>query len=281
MTDGRVHEQGAGRRRVPLLVPRHRGVVPDRAARADRGLRARHRPGRAAAEELHPARAVPVRLGHRLRVRLRRLPDGAATWRSTRSATTALREEQTRAREEGRLIGIGIAQLHRGRRRRAAQDTTTSLGIKMFDSAELRVHPTGKAILKLGVKSPGPGPRDDVRADRRRELGIPSAGHQGDGGRHRQHALRARHLRLALDAGRRRGHRDGLAQARATRRGRSPRTCSRRAEDDIELRRGQFFVRARRDRSVTIQDVAFAAYTNLPDGMEPGSRACTTTTRRT
>ena len=37
----RVHEQGAGRRRVPLLVPRHRGVVPDRAARADGGLRAR------------------------------------------------------------------------------------------------------------------------------------------------------------------------------------------------------------------------------------------------
>jgi aerobic carbon-monoxide dehydrogenase large subunit len=26
-------------------------------------------------------------------------------------------------------------------------------GLKMFDSAELRVHPTGKAILKLGVKS--------------------------------------------------------------------------------------------------------------------------------
>ena len=45
--DGRVHEQGAGRRRLPLLVPRHRGLVPDRAPRPDRRLRDRGRPGRA------------------------------------------------------------------------------------------------------------------------------------------------------------------------------------------------------------------------------------------
>ena len=31
------------------------------------------------------------------------------------------------------------------------------LGLKMIDSAELRVHPTGKAILKLGVKTQGQG----------------------------------------------------------------------------------------------------------------------------
>ena len=31
------------------------------------------------------------------------------------------------------------------------------LGIKMFDSAELRIHPTGKAILKLGVQTQGQG----------------------------------------------------------------------------------------------------------------------------
>ena len=75
---GRVHEQGAGRRRLPLLVPHHRGVVPHRAARADRGLRARHRPRRDPVQELHPARAVPVRDADRVRLRLRRLPDRAA-----------------------------------------------------------------------------------------------------------------------------------------------------------------------------------------------------------
>jgi len=42
------------------------------------------------------------------------------------------------------------------------------------------------------------------------------------------------------------------------------------AEDDIELDNGRLFVRGTPDRSVTIQDVALAAYTNLPDGMEYG-----------
>ena len=39
------------------------------------------------------------------------------------------------------------------------------MGIKMFDSAELIIGPTGKAILKLGVQSQGQG-HDDVRPDR-------------------------------------------------------------------------------------------------------------------
>ena len=74
----RVHQQGAGRRRVPVFVPHHRGVVPHRAAGADRGVRARHRSRRDAVQELHPARAVPVHDADRLRVRLRRLPDRVA-----------------------------------------------------------------------------------------------------------------------------------------------------------------------------------------------------------
>ena len=38
---GRVHEQGSRGRRLPVLVPRHRGVVHDRAPRPERRLRAR------------------------------------------------------------------------------------------------------------------------------------------------------------------------------------------------------------------------------------------------
>ena len=41
------------------------------------------------------------------------------------------------------------------------------LGIKMFDSAELRVHMTGKALLRTGRQVPGPGTRDDLGPDRR------------------------------------------------------------------------------------------------------------------
>ncbi len=53
---GRVHEQGARRRRLPVLVPRDRGLVPDRATGAERRLRAGDGSGRAPQEELHPRR---------------------------------------------------------------------------------------------------------------------------------------------------------------------------------------------------------------------------------
>ena len=47
------------------------------------------------------------------------------------------------------------------------------LGLKMIDSAELRVHPTGKAILKLGVKSQGQGHETTFAQIVADELGIP------------------------------------------------------------------------------------------------------------
>ena len=144
------------------------------------------------------------------------------------------------------------------------------LGIKMFDSAELRVHPTGKAILKLGVKTQGQGHETtfaQIVAERARH---PARGHHGPGRRHRQHALRARHLRLALHA-----------DARA----RPPRWSRRKlrekakklaahllevAEEDIEWDGRQLLRRGRARPAKTIQEVAFAAYTNLPEGMEAG-----------
>ena len=42
----RLHEQGAGRRRVRVLVPDRRGRLPRRALRRLHGARAGHRPGR-------------------------------------------------------------------------------------------------------------------------------------------------------------------------------------------------------------------------------------------
>ena len=83
----RVHEQGAGRRRLSLLVPRDRGGVPRRAD----GRPARGRAGdgsrRAATGELHPARAVPVHDEDGLDVRLRRLRDDDAAGDARSPAT--------------------------------------------------------------------------------------------------------------------------------------------------------------------------------------------------
>ena len=122
---GRLHEQGAGRRRLPVLVPDHRGRLPGRADGRGAGARDGRRPDRPADEQLHQARAVPVRDDHRVDVRLRRLRqddegrDGDRRLR--RPAPGAGREAgQRRADGDRRLV------LHRGRRRRARASTWTS-----------------------------------------------------------------------------------------------------------------------------------------------------------
>ena len=61
----RLHQQGAGRRCLSLLLPRHRGRLLHRARHGHPGAETQDGPGRAADEEFHPPRAVPlpVRLG--------------------------------------------------------------------------------------------------------------------------------------------------------------------------------------------------------------------------
>src|SRR5258708_14362792 len=56
------------------------------------------------------------------------------------------------------------------------------LGIKMFDSAEIRVHPTGKAIARFGTKSQGQGHETTYAQIVAEELGIPAAHVQGEQG---------------------------------------------------------------------------------------------------
>src|SRR6202022_3054763 len=67
-----------------------------------------------------------------------------------------LRKEQAEKRKKGELMGIRVASFTEvvGAGPGKHYDI---VGLRMFDSAELRVHPTGKAILKLGVKSQGQG----------------------------------------------------------------------------------------------------------------------------
>ena len=180
-----------------------------------------------------------------------------------------LRKEQEEARAEGKLYGIGLASFTEVVGAGPHKDYDI-LGLKMNDGAELRIHPTGKAILKISVPDAGPGPRDDVRADRGRGDRHPARGHQGHARRHGQHAVRPGHLRVALDARRRarrpRWWRAGSARRRAS----SPRTCWRSPRRTSSTRPGKFSVKGAPDKVKTIQEVAFAAYTNFPEGMEAG-----------
>ena len=128
-------------------------------------------PGRAAAEELHPPRAVPVREQDRLGVRLRRLrADDAAGMEM--AGYDDLRREQAEKRARGELMGIGVSFFTEtvGAGPRKHMDI---VGLGMADGAEVRVHPTGKAVVRLSVQSQGQGHETTFAQIVAEELGIP------------------------------------------------------------------------------------------------------------
>src|SRR6266446_1154772 len=51
---------------------------------------------------------------------------------------------------------------------------TISVKLKMFDSCEIRIHPTGKAIARFGTKSQGQGHETTYAQILAEELGIPA-----------------------------------------------------------------------------------------------------------
>ena len=68
----------------------------------------------------------------------------------------ACAEEQAGETRQGRTDGHRPGDLHRDRRRRPTQ-TCDILGVGMFDSAEIRVHPTGSVIARMGTITQGQG----------------------------------------------------------------------------------------------------------------------------
>ena len=122
-----------------------------------------------------------------------------------------LRREQAEKRARGELMGIGVSFFTEGVGA-GPRKHMDILGLSMNDGADLRVHPSRQGRRVALRPDPGPGPRDDVRADRRRGARHPARGRRGPPRRHRQVAVRARHLRLALHAGLRRRGRGRLAQ---------------------------------------------------------------------
>ena len=68
----------------------------------------------------------------------------------------ALRKEQAEKRARGELMGIGISTFAEIVGAGPGKNFDI-LGIKMFDSAEIRIHPTGSGIVHAGTKSQGQG----------------------------------------------------------------------------------------------------------------------------
>ncbi len=179
-----------------------------------------------------------------------------------------LRAEQAAARDEGRFVGIGIAHFTEAVGAGPSKKYDI-LGLKMIDSAELRVHPTGKAILKLGVRSQGQGHETTFAQIVADELGIPVTDIkvvEGDTD-NTPYGLGTYASRSTPVAG---AAAAVVSRKIADKARKIAAHLLEAADDDIELQNGVFSVKGTPGRSVTIADVSLAAYTNLPDGMEYG-----------
>src|SRR5215468_218167 len=184
-----------------------------------------------------------------------------------------LRREQAEKRARGELMGIGISTFTEivGA---GPSDTFDILGIKMFDSAEIRVHPTGSAIVRIGVQTQGQGHETTFAQIVAEELGLPVENIEVEHGDTDTapyglgtYASRSTPTAGAATAMAARKIRDKAAHLAA-----HLLECS---VDDLEWKDYKFSVKGAPERSKTMADLAFAAYTNHPLGMEAGLEAVT------
>ncbi len=182
-----------------------------------------------------------------------------------------LRKEQAEKRARGELMGIGISSFTEAVGA-GPSHTFDILGLKMFDSCEIRIHPTGKAIARFGTKSQGQGHETTYAQIIAEELGIPATDikvEEGDTDT-APYGLGTYASRSTPTA--------GAAGAMAARkiRDKAKKIAAHlleAAEEDLVWDENKFYVKGSPDHAKTIQEIAFAAYTNHPQGMEAGLEA--------
>ncbi|MGH3495700.1 MAG: molybdopterin cofactor-binding domain-containing protein, partial [Sciscionella sp.] len=179
-----------------------------------------------------------------------------------------LREEQARKRKNGELMGIGVSFFTEavGAGPRKHMDI---LGLGMADGAELRVHPTGKAVLRLSCQSQGQGHETTFAQIVAHELGISPDDIDVVHGDTDQ-------TPFGLGTyGSRSTPVSGAATAMVARkvRDRAKIVASAMLEvspQDLEWETGRWFVRGDPDSGKTMTEIALAAHSSLelPEGVE-------------
>ncbi|MGW7408582.1 aerobic carbon-monoxide dehydrogenase large subunit [Streptomyces sp. NPDC054833] len=179
-----------------------------------------------------------------------------------------LRREQAEKRERGELMGIGVSFFTEavGAGPRKHMDI---LGLGMADGAELRVHPTGKAVLRISAQTQGQGHETTFAQIVAEELGIPPEDVEVVHGDTDQ-------TPFGLGTyGSRSTPVSGAAAAMVARkvRERAKIVASAMLEvspDDLEWEKGRWFVTGDPDQGRTMAEIALAAHSNLelPEGVE-------------
>src|SRR5207249_6297967 len=197
--------------------------------------------------------------------------DAALTKAMEKIGYAGLRKEQAEKRTRGELMGIGISSFTEVVGAGPSKHFDI-LGLKMFDSCEIRVHPTGKVTARLGVKSQGQGHETTFGQIIAEELGIPVGDitvEEGDTDT-APYGLGTYASRSTPVAG------GATAIAARKIREKAKLIAAHLLEanpDDVEWKDYKFQVKGVPTKSKTMQEVAFAAYTNHPQGMEAGLEA--------
>ncbi|HQT44003.1 MAG TPA: aerobic carbon-monoxide dehydrogenase large subunit, partial [Halothiobacillus sp.] len=186
----------------------------------------------------------------------------------------ALRAEQAQKRADPNcptLMGIGITTFTEivGA---GPSKSCDILGIGMFDSCEIRVHPDGSAIARMGTISQGQGHQTTYAQIIASESGIAAsqiAVEEGDTST-APYGLGTYGSRSTPVA--------GAAVARASRkiREKARKIAAHLLEvapDDLEFDLDQFKVKGDPSKAKTMKEIAWAAYNNVPEGMEMGLEA--------
>ena len=100
-------------------------------------------------------------------------PTHAAS-RSRSPGTTSCAASRRRSASRGELMGIGVAFFTEAVGAGPRKDMDI-LGLGMADGCELRVHPTGKAVVRLSCMSQGQGHETTFAQIVAEEIGIPPA----------------------------------------------------------------------------------------------------------
>jgi carbon-monoxide dehydrogenase large subunit len=179
-----------------------------------------------------------------------------------------LRKEQAEKRAKGELMGIGISFFTEGVGA-GPRKHMDILGLGMADGCELRVHPTGKGVLRLSVQSQGQGHETTFAQIVSHELGLPPEDIEvihGDTdntpfglGTYGSRSTPVSGAAAAVVARRIRDKARIIAAAALE--------CS---PEDLEWEQGRWFVKGDPEQGKTIQEIAFLAHGNLelPDGVE-------------
>jgi len=179
-----------------------------------------------------------------------------------------LRREQAEKRERGELMGIGISFFTEGVGA-GPRKHMDILGLGMADGAELRVHPTGKGVLRISVQTQGQGHETTFAQIVAHELGLPPEDVEVVHGDTDQtpfglgtYGSRSTPVSGGATAMVARKVRERARQVAAAALEVSP--------DDLEWEKGRWFVKGDPEKGQTIQELALASHgaLELPEGVE-------------